>query len=894
MTVSTTENVATYIGNGSTTNFPFDFRVIEATHLTVSRLVIATGLVDLVYDPSDYTINGLGDAAGGSVDLLVAAVSSAYKIVLERIVPYTQELDLVNQGGFFPDTVEAQLDVIVMSIQQIKEEVTRSIKLAPGETADALIAGAARADQVISFDGTGDVILSDTNILRGPPGGNISAIGLFSALYNMPDIPAGTDVLMTSGYNATGKGAGSYVSDSVANAGLMAAHPRFCTVDADGRYWRLMPDADGAIAFEQGGAVGDAATNDQVACQSTITYANAVGITGVRGHNEEYDLWNPTRTLSYVTDPYNGQGMYLYTRQNLRFLPGASGWYKFTCLNSTGGTNDTVTQTVDGNPHRGAGFYAWPLTTIDFIDMGGVEFDGTRTYTVGSTPVDLTHKGFRAQDATVLKIFADGLTMRNFAGEIWYSGALPTCHEELHNCLFENSPQSAMNPNGGTGLYVNVRAGNSPIGAEALSGKGRRFVDCQFYKCTASCTFIGGAAGDGSFHSGYSYSYPWRETDRDPPWIEFDNCTFDGVALVNLLGSYFKGNYTAVDSPTDLTSTGKQESIFLDIQYVADRATKTYALSITSQAPTLTTQIPSAPVGIYYATSRNIKVNIDVQRTDNAVVGGFKVQRMLRFYRTLFDAAKCTFTLSGEADVAVDSVGTYPASGFVWPRVNILWNKFVFSGSDPNEAFVSGSFNLAMMPGANWVQPTAAGTHVMTLTNPYPFVEGQINRIIHNGGAAQTDRHFSLAKSGAGALNPQDRVMYQRADFIEMRWANSDTAFVETNYVTQQPYESNVTLADGATVTPDFGLGKDFEWTIGGNRTLANPLRKTTGKTGKITIKQDATGTRVITYGTDWKFPGGAAVGGVLSVAANAVDEIKYTVHSDGTINCVLSRAFAS
>ena len=136
--------------------------------------------------------------------------------------------------------------------------------------------------------------------------------------------------------------------------------------------------------------------------------------------------------------------------------------------------------------------------------------------------------------------------------------------------------------------------------------------------------------------------------------------------------------------------------------------------------------------------------------------------------------------------------------------------------------------------------------------------------------------------------------MYQRADFIEMRWANSDTAFVETNYVTQQPYESNVTLADGATVTPDFGLGKDFEWTIGGNRTLANPLRKTTGKTGKITIKQDATGTRVITYGTDWKFPGGAAVGGVLSVAANAVDEIKYTVHSDGTINCVLSRAFAS
>ncbi len=214
-------------------------------------------------------------------------------------------------------------------------------------------------------------------------------------------------------------------------------------------------------------------------------------------------------------------------------------------------------------------------------------------------------------------------------------------------------------------------------------------------------------------------------------------------------------------------------------------------------------------MGVFYDPSRNINVKLDARRTANAVAGGFEVQRLLRFQRNLYDAATCTFTLSGECDAALDGVGSFPASGFVWPRVDVLWNNLTITGADPNEAFPNAPFNLAMVPGANWVQPSVAGTHAMTLTNPYPFVEGQINRIIHNGGAAQTDRHFSLAKSGAGALNPQDRVMYQRADFIEMRWANSDTAFVETNYVTQQPlqfkgsatYDAPSIAAGGTTTT---------------------------------------------------------------------------------------------
>jgi hypothetical protein len=101
-------------------------------------------------------------------------------------------------------------------------------------------------------------------------------------------------------------------------------------------------------------------------------------------------------------------------------------------------------------------------------------------------------------------------------------------------------------------------------------------------------------------------------------------------------------------------------------------------------------------------------------------------------------------------------------------------------------------------------------------------------------------------------------------------------------------------LTDAATVTPDFNTGFNFEWTIGGSRTLANPTNTKSGQSGTIKIVQDATGSRVITYGNNWRFPGGSATAGVLSTAANAIDLLAYTVGSDGKIYATLAKAFAA
>lgn len=85
-------------------------------------------------------------------------------------------------------------------------------------------------------------------------------------------------------------------------------------------------------------------------------------------------------------------------------------------------------------------------------------------------------------------------------------------------------------------------------------------------------------------------------------------------------------------------------------------------------------------------------------------------------------------------------------------------------------------------------------------------------------------------------------------------------------------------LADGATINTDAAAGNVFTVTLGGNRTLANPTNLAAGASYAWIVRQDATGSRTLAFGTAFKFPDGDAP--TLTTAANAVDMI--TGISDG------------
>lgn len=99
------------------------------------------------------------------------------------------------------------------------------------------------------------------------------------------------------------------------------------------------------------------------------------------------------------------------------------------------------------------------------------------------------------------------------------------------------------------------------------------------------------------------------------------------------------------------------------------------------------------------------------------------------------------------------------------------------------------------------------------------------------------------------------------------------------------------TLTDGATITPDFGANQNFTVELAGNRTLANPSNKVVGQTGSIFIVQDSTGSRTLSFGSDYEFAGGTAPS--LSSTASAVDRIDYIVRSSTSIHCVFTANYS-
>lgn len=160
MTVSTSINSVVYRGNGATTDFAVPFKVLDEDHLVVRRRVFATGAYAQTYVGTEYSYVGIG-ASAGTLTLDGTALDDDYELVIERIVPYTQDLDIVNAGGFYPDTVEEQLDLTTMAIQQIADLANRGIIAEVGEDGLVLPSATARALKYLAFDALGGVVMAE-------------------------------------------------------------------------------------------------------------------------------------------------------------------------------------------------------------------------------------------------------------------------------------------------------------------------------------------------------------------------------------------------------------------------------------------------------------------------------------------------------------------------------------------------------------------------------------------------------------------------------------------------------------------------------------------------------------------------------------------------------------
>ncbi len=139
MTISSqTRKAGPFVGNGSSTSFPFAFKVFQAADLLVVRANSA-GVETVLVLNSDYTVNlnaNQNSNPGGTV-VLGTALATGTSLVLTSQVQNLQPTDLTNQGGFYPRVVTDALDRATIQIQQLAEDVSRAAKLPITNTGDA-------------------------------------------------------------------------------------------------------------------------------------------------------------------------------------------------------------------------------------------------------------------------------------------------------------------------------------------------------------------------------------------------------------------------------------------------------------------------------------------------------------------------------------------------------------------------------------------------------------------------------------------------------------------------------------------------------------------------------------------------------------------------------------
>ena len=162
MTISsTTRKAGPYVGNGVATSFVFSFKVFAASEIVVTRTSVTAGTETVLVLTTDYTVTLNADQntnPGGTVTYNPSGVpmSSTYNLTITSDVLQTQETDIPNAGGWYPEVAEDAWDKNTILTQQIKEVLDRTLQFPVADgNPPQLPPFASRKNRVLGFDGSG-------------------------------------------------------------------------------------------------------------------------------------------------------------------------------------------------------------------------------------------------------------------------------------------------------------------------------------------------------------------------------------------------------------------------------------------------------------------------------------------------------------------------------------------------------------------------------------------------------------------------------------------------------------------------------------------------------------------------------------------------------------------
>lgn len=240
---------------------------------------------------------------------------------------------------------------------------------------------------------------------------------------------------------------------------------------------------------------------------------------------------------------------------------------------------------------------------------------------------------------------------------------------------------------------------------------------------------------------------------------------------------------------------------------------------------------------------------------------------------TTITCASGVITSIGSAATAITVGATTIGSG---TPGRVLYDNAGVLGELP----VTGTGNAVLA-----TSPTIAGA---TLSNPTltGTVTGAVTSVGVTAGTGITQSGSPVTSSGNITVN----VDVASASNI---WSSTSSKIIDAAGAGTGLGLTALTDSVSGTVGINMATGVNFSLTMtaGSNtRALGNPSNTVVGRCGVIWLVQNASGPNLVTYGSNWKFPGGTVP--AASTTASAVDMLSYCVRSSTFIAASLNKAF--
>jgi hypothetical protein len=212
-------------------------------------------------------------------------------------------------------------------------------------------------------------------------------------------------------------------------------------------------------------------------------------------------------------------------------------------------------------------------------------------------------------------------------------------------------------------------------------------------------------------------------------------------------------------------------------------------------------------------------------------------------------------TISVPGNNFIASNNPYPFNGYVWPAA-LASPSLPFPG-------VNGQVLTVLDNVAGTIGWTSTGTLQSVVAGPGLTVTSTPTTATVSLSAVPS---VVSGNYGGTALIP----------FFNVNSYGQITSVGQANPYT--PYQLATVTAPPALVLDFVGNGLNWEWTLQGNTTIQDPLNAQSGQSGYILIRQNPLVPYTITWGSAWKFEGGAPFAG--NAALSGVDMISFTVVS--------------